>query len=284
MSDTLVKNRFHKPIESLTIGKDDLLKFLKVLQERADSACEIECNHLASMVPPVDKLEQSIESLKSCALLKLTLTGSDGEELFGSIDEIFDSVSFPEQVKSVYVSSELLYEFKFNHPPRNRFRVLLDFTKPRVLDFSFLPSESTPNDSFFTVEGYDNTWVNGVFNEIDKFFDRRSSTFPRIHKNSFYDFIVWILGIPMSFWSCYKLSNEISNLFSNSFLRSAVFIYVFFLSMLTLRVLFHYFRWLYPKIQYKSKNDLSSMHRGIFYAITTGLIVTFLYDVLKIIF
>ena len=283
MSDTIVKNRVRKPIDSLTINKDDLLKFSRILQERADAACNIECNHIESIIP-AENLEKSKEDLKSCSQLKLTITGLDGEELFGSIDEVFGSVSFPEQVKSLYVNSDLIYKSKFNYIPRNRFDVFIDFIKPKVLDFSFAPSESTPNDSIFTVEGFDNTWVNGVFSEIDKYFNKRSSKISRIHKNSIYDLIVWTLGIPIGFWACYKLVDEINQLFSSDFLKSAVFVYVFFLSLFILRILFHYFRWLYPKIQYRSNQDLSLTHRGFFYVITIGIVSAFLYDIIKLIF
>ncbi|MCR9226627.1 MAG: hypothetical protein NXH90_04290 [Flavobacteriaceae bacterium] len=283
MSDNIVKNKLYKPIESLAINREDLLRFLQTLQERANSACDMECNHVDSLVP-LDNLEKIKENLKGCSTLKLTVVGSDGEELFGTIDEVFDSVSFPEHIESLYVNSGLLYESQFNYYPRNRFNVLLDFSRPKVFDFSFLPSDKTPNNSNFSVEGYDNTWVNGVFNEMDNFFDRRSSRFSGIHKNSIYDIIVWSLGIPMGFWSCFKLGSFISGVFTSNFMENAFYVYVFFLSLFILRILFHYFRWLYPKIQYKSTKDISTIHRGFFYIITTGIISAFLYDILGLLF
>lgn len=283
MSDNIVKNKLFKPIDSLAINREDILRFLQLLQERANSACDMECNHIESLVP-VENLEKTKENLKVCSTLKLTVVGSNGEELFGTIEDVFDSVSFPEQVESLYVESDLLYKAQLNHHPRNRFYVFLDFSKPKVFDFSFLPSEKTPNNSNFCVEGYDNTWVNGVFNEMDKFFDKRSSKFSGIHKNSIYDVIVWFLGIPIGFWSCFKLGSLISGVFSSGFMENALYVYVFFLSLFILRILFHYFRWLYPKIQYKSKTDISTIHRGFFYIITTGIVSTFLYDILCLLF
>ncbi len=283
MAETIVNNRLCKPIDALSIDKNDLQKFFLILQERANSACDIECNHIETIVL-AESLEKSIEDLRSCSTLKLTINGQDGEELFGSINEVFESLSFPEQIKSIYVNSELLYKSNFNYIPRNRFDIFIDFSKPKVFDFSFAPSEKTPNRSTFCVEGFDNTWVNGVYSEIDKFFGKRSSTFPGIHKNSIYDFVVWIIGIPLGFWVCFKLASSINELFSSSFLQSAVFVYVFFLSLFILRILFHYSRWLYPKIQFKSTKDSSTIHRSFFYIITIGIIGTFLYDLLRQLF
>jgi hypothetical protein len=283
MSVAVVKNRLSKPIESLTINKEDLQKLLQILQERANSACELECKYIES-ISSEERLEQSITDLNSCSILKITINGIDNKEVFGSIDEVFDSLSFPDQIKNVCVSSELLYKVKFNYYVRNRFDLFIDFSKPKVLDFSILPSEETPNESLFRVEGYDSTWVNGVFSEIDKFFDERSSNISRIHRNSIYDLIVNLLGIPLCFWVCYKFESVISSTFSNGFMKSALFVYIFLFCLFILRILFHYFRWLYPKIQYKSPKDLSIVHRGFFYIITTGIIATFLYDILGSIF
>lgn len=281
MTDS-VKNRLRKPIDSLLINKEDLKKFIQILQERANAACEIECNHIESFFK-ADDLEKSKENLRSCSTLKLAVNGIDGEELFGNIEEVFKSPSFPEQIKSVYLNSELLYKAQFNYIPRNQFEIFIDFSKPKVFDFSFQPSDKTPNDSMFSVEGYDNTWVNGVFSEIDKFFNKHSSKFSGIHKNSIYDLVVWVLGIPIGFWSCFKLSDIINNVFTNEFLKSAFYVYIFFLTLVLLRILFHYFRWLYPKIQYKTKNDLSLIHRGVFFIIIIGLVTAFLYDIIKMI-
>ncbi|RDY57923.1 hypothetical protein [Flagellimonas nanhaiensis] len=283
MPENVVKNRLCKPIDSLAINREDLLRFLEILQERANAACEMECNHIGS-ITPAEKLEKSLEDLRSCAPLKLTIVGYDGEELFGLIEEVFNSVSFPAQIKTLYVNSDLMYKARFNYYPRNRFEVFIDFSKPKVLDFSFTPSDATPNDSKFCVEGYDNTWANGVFSEIDNFFAKRCSKLSRIHKNTVYDLIVWTLGIPIGFWTCYKMSPYINDTFSSRLMESALYVYVFFFSLIVLRILFHYFRWLYPKIQYQTSKDRSLLHRGFFYVIATGIIVTFLYDVLSLFF
>lgn len=76
MSDNIVKNKLWKPIDSLAINKEDLLRFLQTLQERANSACDMECNHIESLVQ-VENVEKSKEDLRSCSPLKLTVVGPD---------------------------------------------------------------------------------------------------------------------------------------------------------------------------------------------------------------
>jgi hypothetical protein len=280
MTDSIVKNKLSKPIDSLNIDKEDLRKLLGILQERANSACDIECKFFEETFVKVDNLQKSIQDLKSCSTLKLTIVGIDGKELFGNIDDVFNSVSFPDKINTLYVNSGLIYKSQFNYIPRNQFEVLLDFNKPKVFDFSFQPSGETPNNSMFCVEGFDNTWVNGVFSEIDKFFEKYSSRFSKIHRNSIYDVLVWTLGVPIAFWICFKFNSYIDQVIKSSFLQNALYIYIFFFTLFLLRILFHYSRWLYPKIHFRTKRDLSLVHQGFFYVITTGVLGAFLYDVI----
>ncbi len=280
MNDSLVLNKLKKPIDSLKINKDELEKLLKLLQERAIKACDLECTYLESL-ESFPNLDQSKIELRNSSTLKVTLTGINGEELFGNINEVFGSVSFPDKVKSVYVQSGLLYKANFNYVIRNQFELFLDFAKTKVLDFSLQPSMKTPNDSMFNVNGFDNTWVNGVFRELDDYFKKRSNNFSIIHKAGFYDLLVWLIGIPFGFWSCIKLEDLFIEDIPSVFLSSALFVYIFFISLLALRFLFQYSRWLYPKIHFLSPKEPSLIHQGFYFAIVIGLISKFLYDFIK---
>jgi len=51
-----------------------------------------------------------------------------------------------------------------------------------------------------------------------------------------------------------------------------------------MRILFHYFRWVYPMIEYKSKKDRSIGHQAALLSITLGIIGKILYDVIKLLF
>jgi hypothetical protein len=184
MDKSIVINKFSKNITSFSVDKIDLKKLLDILQERSTSACDIECNYVVNIVRP-ENLEKSKEDLKGCSPLIITVTGFDNIELTGPIEEIFNSLSFPERIKALYLNSEIPYRSKFNYYPRNYFELLLDFSKPDIFDFSFLPSDKTPNNSQFKVQGYNNTWVNGVFHEINLFFQNRPAKFLKYTKTAF---------------------------------------------------------------------------------------------------
>jgi len=148
---------------------------------------------------------------------------------------------------------------------------------------SAMPSQPTPNVSNFAVTGYDVTWTNGVFNEVLKFIEKRLSALKWIHKHTIYDFLLWILGFPFGFWVAYKLSDFITGFFGrfSVFVQSAAYVYVFLASLFFFRILFHYGRWIWPMVEYKSPRDRSVKHRLLLSTIFLGLIVAILYDVIK---
>jgi hypothetical protein len=282
MSNNISRTELLKEIKSLSIDKSELKRILDFLQVKATEASKIEIDYIQNLNLPKEKLnvEKAVEDVTNCSLIKITIKGIKGEDLFGSIEEVFDDNIFPSRIKSVYVNSKVPYVSQFNYAPRNYLELFLDFTKPKIFDFSIQPSEKTPNNSFFKVEGYEATWVNGVFSELDRFFLNKPITF--IHKSSAYDIIVWLIGIPFAFWFCNLLSRPIQNVFEKkTFLSDAFFIYGFIVSLLAVRILFHYFRWVFPMVTFKNKNDKAARHQALLYAITVGMFGKFLYDLFK---
>ncbi len=161
----------------------------------------------------------------------------------------------------------------------------MNFKKHRVFDFSFQPSQRTPNASEFTVEGFDNIWVGGVYNEIVNYLKDKPSKLPFIHKGGIYDLLIWLIGLPFAFGICYKITPFANQLFkSHTFLQNILYTYVFLFSLIFFRIFFQYVRWVYPVIEYRSKNDKSLKHQITIGIIGLGLLTNFLYDIGKLLF
>ena len=282
-SQPKINNRQKMNISSLSLDKDDLKKFCNILQERSYSAANIEVGLFQKVEETDEQYEANKKTLRESFELKITVSGKSGVELWGTIDDVFKSVNFPEEVKSLYVDSESTLRYVHNFYPHNSFKIFLDFNKPRIFDFSLTPSHSTPNESNIEVKGYDATWVNGVFNELKMFIDQRSSTLSIVHSHSIYDILLWILGIPISFWVCYKFSTQIEAVFNhkNVFITSALYLYVFVATLFGFRVLFHYLRWVCPLVEYRSKDNKMIAHRAVFVILSIGWFGQFIYDILK---
>ena len=219
-----------------------------MLEERSAAAAEIEVTHLPKGNHTDEEFEKAKKDLREAFRLKVTVTGTDGEELFGPINEVLNSTNFPDNLKSVYLNSSMPLRALYNYFPRNFLEVFLDFSKPSLFDWNLLPSQETPNASNFIVQGYDATWANGVYNEIDRFLKKRRSKLGFLHKHTVYDLLLWVAGFPFSFWVAYKTSDLVEGAFGNisPFVESAAYFYIFVLALLGIRFLFHYARWIWP--------------------------------------
>lgn len=188
-------------------------------------------------------------------------------------------------MKALYVASDNTLRAVHNYYPRNSFRLFLNFERPSVLDFRLLPSLDTPNGSNFEIEGYDATWVNGVFSEITKFFKEKPAKLPIIHRHSIYDVLLYPLGMPFAFWVCQKANPAVEAISpGSSFFQNALFVYLFAASLILFRVLFHYLRWVAPIAEYRSASSKVGAHRALLAALSFGIFGSFLYDVLKFVF
>ncbi len=255
-----------------------------MLQERAYAAAEIEKHNLPRAPEHTDeKYEQALKDLEEGFKLFLTVSGSDGRKLTGSIAEVFDSPNFPEEVKDVFFDTSTTLRARHNYVPLNKMILYLDFSRPEIFNFTILPSQETQNESKLAVEGKDATWVNGVFKEFFDFIQSKPSTSPWLHRHSIYDLLLWIVGFPLSFWICSKLSPYINSAFSQQsvFLMSALYFYVFILALNILRVAFHYARWIWPLTEFKGERSSTTKHKAMFSVLASGLGLPALYDFLK---
>jgi hypothetical protein len=265
-------------IRSFSVGKPELNRLLDLLQERSSAAAELE---ISRWVKPEIKTDEEFEAdkikVRDGFILRPTVTGIDGRELFGTVSELFASPNFPDEVGRLYVNTEIPLKSKYSYQPANSFQLFLDFGKPAIFNFSIMPSSETANESSFSVDGRDATWVNGVFSEVVKFIMQRSSTHSWIHRHSAYDLLLWLIGYPIAFWLCLKAAPLISLLVGSSseFLRAAAYFYVFIISIFTFRILFHYARWIWPLVEYRSEHNKTLQHRATLGIILAGVIFIF---------
>jgi len=284
-ADIIIRNEQSMKVSSLTLDKEGLLAFCRRLQERARAAGDIEVAHYQRGEQTDDQYQVNLKSLRAGFEIRVTVAGKNGENLWGIVGEIFSSPNFPDEVKSLFVDSASPLKASHNYYVRNSFAIFLDFSKRRILDFTLMPSLETPNESNIKVSGYDATWVNGVFAELKKFVDAHSSSLSVVHTHSVYDVLLWILGFPLGFWACYRLSPLIEGTFarSSTFLVSALYVYCFVATLFLFRFLFHYLRWVCPLVEYRARSSTVVAHRLLLSAIAVSVIGSFVYDLLKIV-
>jgi len=280
--DESINTRLARDRVACSFDKTELRAFLSILQQRLDEAAELEIRHFEQNQQSNEEYEHNKNEIRLGYKLRPTVTGEDGRELYGEIEEIFESPNFPEFVKSVYLNSAIPLNTVHKFAVRNFVEVYLDFSRPKIFDFHLMPSQRTPNATNYKVEGTDATWVNGLFHEIQNYIASHRSAAPWLHEHSIYDIFLWLLGYPFGFWLCFKASpflpdgqNEIL------FVRAALYVYIFLIALVGLRALFHYARWVFPIAEYRHVRSRVLRHRTILATLSLGIFGTVLYDAIK---
>jgi hypothetical protein len=100
-----VKNRLTLQRFSCPLTRPDLRRLCEILQERARTAADHEVANFNQGQQTTEHYEANKILLSEAFVLRITVTGTNGQELYGTISEVFDSPNFPDEVKSVYVNS-----------------------------------------------------------------------------------------------------------------------------------------------------------------------------------
>jgi len=280
-----VNNRLSLDRLSCLLDKEDLRRLLNILQERLNASAELEVRNFQQLNQTDKQFETNKGLIRSGSKVLLTLTGKSGLELYGSINEVFDSPNFPDSVKSIYINSAIYLKSVYNYTVRNSFEMFLDFSRPGIFDFTLMPSDRTPNGSNVKVQGSDATWVNGLFHEIQEFIRDHKAPATWIHRHSIYDMLLWFFGYPFAFWACFKVSPSLPTINGvGPFLKAALFVYLFLITLTGFRALFHYARWVFPVVEYRHPKGTSLRHRIILGALAFALTASVLYDIIKWIF
>ncbi len=272
-------------IASCTFSKADLRTLCERLQEASCEAADEEISHYTPQDRPAEQILVDKELLKSGFELKVTVSGMNDETVLGTISMVFDSARFPEKIKSLYINSGQELRSLHNWVPRNRFELVLDFTKPELFNFLLSPSGPTPNASNIFVTGLNSTWVNGVYREVAAFVRERKTHRRLLHRNGVYDLCLLCGGIPFAFSIAAKLSDIMNTLFGelSGLLHSAAQVYVFFIALNLFRILFDYARWIFPLVEYHDPTGTALKHRVVLGVLILGVLGNFIHDLLKII-
>ncbi len=282
-NQAILTTELSEQITACAFSKADLQALCEKLQESSYEAADEEISHYNPIDRPPEQIRADKESLRLGFELQVAVRGIDDKVVDGTIPVVFNSPRFPDKVKSLYINSELNLRNLYNWFPRNRFELLLDFAKPG-LNLSLSPSGSTPNGSNILVSGRNETWVNGVYHAVMEFVKNRKTRRKFFHRHSVYDLLLACVSLPFAFSIAAKLSGVINSLFGqhSGILKSAAYVYVFYVLLLLFRILFDYARWIFPIVEYKESTNTAQKHRAILTIIALGILGNFIYDVIKL--
>lgn len=192
-------------VRSVFLDLEFLKKLYKELSNKVKEAAEIEVREAIKLPNMDDKqFHEYKESLKNSHDLAITVLGLV-DTTVGSDISVLSPENVPDDIHTVIFDSSVKFKFFFNREPKNFLKIHFDFNKPPIFDFSNPSHAPTPNQSFIQVSGNNDTWVNGVFQSIKTELEKKKTKRNWLHSQYIYDFCLWTLIVPISFWNIYRI-------------------------------------------------------------------------------
>ena len=161
-SDLRVEN-----VSSSNFKVDYLKDLLVVLGDINEKAKLLE---IAAINKSEEQTEEDFEKFKeyvnNLVKLEVMIWGENGEFLMSENSSVFDNTTLPTSISKIIFDNSNSFNFTAKRNPRNSFKIVLDFTRKAVFDFSINISAPTENESLITVNGENEEWVELSFKKI----------------------------------------------------------------------------------------------------------------------
>ena len=271
------------PLSSISISIEDVAKIFEKLVLQIQEQAEIE---ISKFVKPADKTDEQFAAEKSdvrnrAFRVTVTVSGRDGQSLFGDDVAMFHSPNLPDKISSIYMTNVTAYQNVGGRRPLNAFELNLDFSKPKLLDANNPVSSPTPNVSNLSVQGDRESWVASISDAVLSVTQSRKTNRSWIHGAFVYDLGLVVFGFPVALYACWKVSPFVSSRFGeiHPFLSGAAYVYVILFIVWAYRILFGYTKWAFPTIELTDNKDAARTHRAIWAAIILGLIGNAIWEI-----
>jgi hypothetical protein len=271
------------PIIACRLRRGDLNRLYALINERQ---LEYGKTVLAQLVQEQNESPEQFQERRTrvarAFVTTVSVTGENGEVVTGEGDDFLDSVNIPERILSIFYSTVTALSVTFpGFVPQSRATVLLDFSRPPVLDFTKFPTLPTPNTSNFVVASNSESWFTALNSRLTQFFVERKTSYDWLHKPGIYDLLVIFIAIPIALWVDYRIGNWKSLQSTTNIIQAAVYVYGFFIVINVYRILFSYSRWVFPKVEMHSEGSPPLKHRAVWGAIMLGIASAILWDAAK---
>jgi hypothetical protein len=194
-------------LHSFRVSLEDAQKIFDRLLEIVKEQGEGE---VASLRKPDDKTDDEFAADKANILetafrVTVTIAGEDGDALFGDSRDVFTSANLPERIAHIYMTNVTAYQGFAGVRPGHRFELMLDFSKPPLLDDKNFVSSPTPNNSHLNVAGSKDSWVASISDTILRTVTKRKNMRSWLHRGFSYDYGLFILALPFAFYICWLI-------------------------------------------------------------------------------
>ena len=272
------------PIPACRLKRDGLKRLYQIVNEKQKEYRDKVVGQLSQLPGETEpEFLARKQRVIDAFVTSVTITGSNDEVLTGNSEQIFDDINLPSRMKSVFYSTQSVPNAVLNHIPQDRIVIFLDFSQPPILNFSQMPTFSTPNESNFEITANGESWFSATKLKLTEFFDARQTQCGWLHRAGTYDILLFVVGLPLAVWASIKIGVEFPRLNGVDILpRTLVYSYVFLAVLFLFRAFFSYSRWVFPKVEIEADVRTTPLqHRGIWGAILLAIIGPALYELVR---
>ena len=271
------------PLRAYRLKRTDLKRLYKMLY---DKQIEVRDRVLGGVVQLDGETAQQFEQRKrlifDAFVISMSVAGSNDESSHGNNEAFLDDTNLPYQLKSVLFSNVTVPNAVLGVAPPCRVTLFLDLRRLPIFDLSRLPSLPTFNESNFEIQSDEENWFTAINTRLTDFFREKRTNVNWLHAAGMYDALLFFVGIPLAIWSTFIAGPFVGRLEAKcGILTTAVYIYVFMISLMLFRVLFSYARALFPKAEIETDRSWPRIHRGVLATLVVGIIGKAVYDLLR---
>jgi hypothetical protein len=273
------------PIKACRLRRDDLARLYRAINDRQIEYGQIFITQILAPQPQEspEQFQERQARVANAFVTTVSVTGSNNEVVIGSGEHFLASRNIPDNILSVFYSTitgpnavGITRQFL-----QNTATLLLDFSRPTILDFTKLPTFATPNNSNFEISASSEAWYTTLNTRLTQPFDERRTGFNWLHKAGAYDLFLFIVGLPFALWIDYRFSPIIDKLKLPSVLETGLYVYLFLAGLFIYRGIFTYSRWVFPKIEIESEASPPLRHRAVWGVIMIAMFGAAVWDAVK---
>lgn len=273
------------PIKACRLRRDDLARLYRIINDRQIEYGQMFIAQVLAQQPAElpDQFQERRARVTNAFVTTVNVTGPNNEIVTGSGEHFLASENIPDTILTVFYTTiagpnAVGVTEQFLH---NRATLLLDFSRPTILDFTKLPTFATPNNSTFEISASSEAWFTTLNTRITQLFDERRTRFNWLHQPGIYDLLLFIMGLPFTLWIDYRFSPLIDKLKLPNVLAIGLYVYLFVLGLFIFRGMFTYSRWVFPKIEIQSEASPPLRHRAVWGAIMFAVFGGAVWDAIK---
>jgi hypothetical protein len=273
------------PIKACRLRAGDLVRLYKIINDRQIEYGQMFADQVLVQQPEEspDQFKERRSRVANAFVTTVTITGSNNEIVSGSSESFLTTDNMPDNILTVFYTTVagpnavgIVRDYL-----ENRASLLLDFSRPTVLDFSKIPTHATGNTSNFQIVSSSEPWFTTLNTRLTQLFDERRTGFNWLHQQGAYDLLLLIIGLPFALWIDYRFSPSIDLLKLPVVLASGLYVYLFFAGLFIFRGIFTYSRWVFPKIEMHFEASPPLRHRAVWLAIVTAVFGGAIWDAIK---